>query len=92
MSLFTWVTDTKGLLPVLTRIADALDRIAPAPESEPVPLKPEDAVSYVDEQRMAEREQAEQMNELARWLREHPELDESKEQAEEPSVHQPPVE
>lgn len=58
------------------RIADALDRIAP-PAGDPDPIKPEEAVDYVDEERMAKREMAEEMNELERWLREHPEEEEA---------------
>lgn len=56
----------------LIRIADALERIAPLPE-EPVALSPEDAVSYVDEEKIAERELAEEVGALEEWLREHPE-------------------
>lgn len=49
----------------LKRIADALERIAPEP-GEPVDLTPEDAVSYVDEEKMAKLEIAEEMGELER--------------------------
>lgn len=72
MSLFTFITNTDKLLPVLERIASALERIAPLPE-EPVELKPEEAVSYVDEERIAQMELAEEMHKLQEWLDAHPE-------------------
>lgn len=56
----------------LARIADALERIAPEPES-PVQLKPDEQVTYVDEEHDALREQREEASALARHLEEHPE-------------------
>lgn len=70
----------KRLLEILTtrnnqleRIAAALERIAPLPE-EPVELKPEDAVSYVDEEKIAKAELAEEMGEIDRYMRAQEEL------------------
>ena len=77
MSLFTFITDTKDLLPVLKRIADALDRIAPLPEADAPELKPEEAVAYVDEDAMARREELDALgadaSRLRQWIDEHPE-------------------
>jgi beta-lactamase class A len=56
----------------LTRIADALDRIAPLPEPT-TDVKPEDAVTYVDEEVMAQQDEAEEIGELARYMQEHSE-------------------
>jgi hypothetical protein len=76
VSFITMNMDAKVLLPVLTRIADALDRLIPM---EPIPenVSPEEAVTYVDEQAIARQEELDEMGEEARrleeWLREHPE-------------------
>jgi hypothetical protein len=75
MAWIEFKTDTRALVPLLTRIADALDRAFPREPEPDRSLKPEDAVTYVDERAIAQREQAEEMNEVARWLREHPEFD-----------------
>ena len=56
----------------LDRIATALERIAPEPEP-PVDLKPEEAVTYVDEQADALREMREDGDRLQKYLRDHPE-------------------
>ena len=56
MSWFTFHTHTKELLPVLTRIADALDRLIPVLPEADDNLKPEEAVTYVDEEVMARQE------------------------------------
>src|SRR5947208_6322023 len=56
----------------LRRIAEALERIAPIADA-PVELKPEDAVTYADDVRMAQREQAEEAGQLERWMTEHAE-------------------
>jgi hypothetical protein len=61
----------------LRRIADALERIAPEP-GEAVTLTPEEQVSYVDEEKIAQQELAEEMGEAERWLREHPEQEEDR--------------
>ena len=61
----------------LKRIADALERIAPEPDA-PVALTPEEQVSYVDEEKIAQQELADEMGEADRWLREHPEQEEDK--------------
>ena len=63
----------------LDRIATALERIAPELEPEPDPIRPEDAVQYVDEEAIARQEQIDQAGELARWLEEHPEWAEGEE-------------
>jgi hypothetical protein len=65
----------------LIRIADALDRIAPAIEEEPADIRPDDAVTYVDEQKMARQDEIDQAGELARWLEDHPEWAEAGEEA-----------
>ena len=63
-------TDTVKLLPVLERIAAALERIAPE-EAAAEELKPEDAVQYVDEEAMAKQEYIEQLGADARRLQEY---------------------
>lgn len=78
-SLFT-ITGT-ALIPVLTRIADALDRIAPLPDADVPPVPPEEAVTYTDENLIAQREQAEEMHVLEKWLEQHPEFREDVEEA-----------
>ena len=78
MSWLTFNTDTKALIPLLERIASALERIAPE-ESEAVEIKPEEAVTYLDEEKLAEKEEADALSEdakrLRQWLDEHPEED-----------------
>jgi hypothetical protein len=78
----TFITDTKDLIPILTRIADALDRIAPLPE-EAVSLKPEEAVTYTDEEAIAKQEEIDELGadakRISEWLREHPEFSEEEE-------------
>lgn len=59
----------------LRRIAEALERIAPLPE-EPVALTPDEEVSYVDEEKMAQRDLAEEAHMIEQWLAEHPEAQE----------------
>lgn len=87
MSLFTFITDTKALLPELRRIADALDRIAPLPEPSDETLKPEEAVTYVDEDALAKQEAIDELGADAQrineWLKEHPEFEDA---LEEPST------
>ena len=77
MSWFTFHTHTKELLPVLTRIADALDRLIPVLPEADDNLKPEEAVTYVDEEVMARQEEIEELSVDARrieeYLAEHPE-------------------
>lgn len=78
MSWFSLKTDTDVILPALERIAAALERIAPE-ESEVVEIKPEDAVTYFDEEKLAEKEEADALGEdakrLREWLDQHPEED-----------------
>lgn len=78
-SLFT-ITGT-ALIPVLTRIADALDRIAPLPEADVPEVPAAEAVTYTDDALIAQREQAEEMHALEKWLDEHPEFREETEDA-----------
>ncbi len=73
----------------LRRIADALDRIAPLP-TEAVELKPEEAVTYADDLRMAQREQAEEAGQLEQWLAEHAEELEQAEGFGEGDIHARP--
>lgn len=57
----------------IRRIADALERAyPPTPVTEDVELKPEEAVSYVDEEKMAQQELKEQSSAIEQWLAEHP--------------------
>jgi len=56
MSLFSFVVDLKSATRELARIAAALERAYP-PDPEPEAVKPEDAVTYVDEEVMAAREE-----------------------------------
>lgn len=73
MSLFTeWIGAWRRHNRELARIADALERIAPLPET-PVELKPEEAVSYVDEDAIALREAAEEVDRMHAYVQEHPE-------------------
>jgi hypothetical protein len=77
MPLFTINFDGKALVPVLMRIADALDRIAPLPDEPAADLKPEDAVQYVNEEAMdraeALREMGEEAKALSDYAAAHPE-------------------
>ena len=59
--------DERGITRELRRIADALERIAPEPE-QPEELSPTDAVSYTDENIMAERDLAERLGKVKQWL------------------------
>ena len=52
MSWFTIKIDVSPLVPELKLIRQALERIAPEPDADVPLLKPEDAVAYVDEDRM----------------------------------------
>lgn len=76
MSLFTFITNVDSIKPVLIRIADALDRIAPLPEAADETLKPEEAVTYVDEEALAKQEAIDELGADARrieeWLRDNP--------------------
>ena len=76
MSWFTIKIDVSPLVPELKLIRQALERIAPEPDADVPLLKPEDAVAYVDEDRMQRAEEIEEMGaEAARLLeyaKEHP--------------------
>jgi hypothetical protein len=65
----------------LRRMAEALERIAPLPE-EPIALTPDEEVSYVDEEKMAQRDLAEEAHLIEQWLAEHPEAQEEVEEEE----------
>ena len=72
MSFFTeWLAAWKLHNHALDRIAAALERIAPEP-APPVALKPEEQVTYVDEQADAQREEQEAVDALAKYMSEHP--------------------
>lgn len=58
----------------LRRIADALERAFPLMVTDDTELKPEDAVSYVDEEKMARQEHIEAESYLEKFRAEHPEL------------------
>lgn len=77
MSWFTIKLNVAPLLPELRRIASALERIAPEPDAPSPDLKPEDAVAYVDEERMQRMEAIEEMGaegkRLLEYAKEHPE-------------------
>ncbi len=73
MPLFTINIDLKYVGQQLRRCADALERIAPLPEDAPAELKPEDAVSYVDEQKLAEQEMAREAGAWREYMAAHPE-------------------
>lgn len=72
MPLFTINADMKYVGTQLRRIADALEQLLPAP-SEPEALTPEEAVSYVDDEKIAQQELAEEAGLMEQWLRDHPE-------------------
>ena len=72
MSFLTFNVDLKYVGQQLRRIADALEAVIPPP-AEAVELKPEEAVTYADDARMAQREQAEEAGQLEQWLAEHAE-------------------
>ena len=73
MSFFQkWIDAWSVRNRALIRIADALERIAP-PIEEAVELKPEEAVTYVDEHADAIREIAEEQDRMRKYLDEHPE-------------------
>ena len=74
-SLITLNVDLKTATGYLRRIAEALEQIAPPP-SEAVELKPDEAITYYDEQRAAERDEAERLHRLAEYIEAHPELQE----------------
>jgi hypothetical protein len=77
VSWLTFTTDFGSIKPVLMRIADALDRIAPPPEPAAADLKPEEAVTYVDEEALAKQEAIDEMGadakRIEQYLLEHPE-------------------
>lgn len=77
MSWLTIKLDVRPLEPLLLRIAEALERIAPEVEPVPLDLKPEDAVQYVDEEKMeraeAIREIGSEAERLLEYARDHPE-------------------
>ena len=58
----------------LSRIAEALERAYPPLVTQSTEeMKPEDVVSYVDEEKMAQDEAREQASAIEQWLAEHPE-------------------
>ena len=75
MSLFTFNVELKYVGQQLRRIADALEQLAP-PVPEPVELTPDQAVSYVDEEKIARQEMAEELGEVERFLAAQAELEE----------------
>jgi len=83
--LFTINVDLKYASTMLRRIAEALERIAPLPDDLPAELKPEDAVSYVDEQKLAEQELAREAGAWREYMAAHPE--EFEEEAEGDAPH-----
>ena len=70
------ITGLAELKPILERIASALERIAPPAEESVPDLKPEDAVLYVDEEKLERAQVIEELGEEAKlldqWLRDHP--------------------
>ena len=86
-SLFTFNVDLKYVGTQLRRIAEALESLIPPP-GETVDLKPEEAVTYVDEERDAQREMAEEAHRLNEWLAAQEE-DETPEGYGEGDIHAP---
>ena len=88
MSLFTFITKTDDLIPYLSRIAAALERIAPEPAEAEV-LTPAEAVTYVDEEALAKQEAIDELGADAQrineWLKEHPEFEDALEEPSTPS-------
>jgi len=80
MSLFTFNIELKYVGKQLRRIADALEQLVPPP-LEPVALTPDEAVSYVDEDKIARQEMAEELGEVERFLAAQAELEEPAGQA-----------
>ncbi len=72
MAWFTINADLKYVGTQLRRIADALEQLI-EPPAEPEALTPEEAVSYVDDEKIAQQELAEEAGLLELWLKEHPE-------------------
>lgn len=68
MSLFTFISDTRATNRLLTRIAEALERIAP-PTGDPAPRTPAtgDDVSYASDEQTAKQEL---LDEIGRYERE----------------------
>jgi len=73
VSLITFNIELKSVSKHLRRIADALEQLIPPPQ-EAESLTPEEQVSYVDEDKIAELEFAEEAGVLDAYLQEHPEL------------------
>ena len=68
MSWFTIKIDVSPLVPELKLIRQALERIAPEPDADVPLLKPEDAVDYVNEEKMDRHEAIEEIGTEARQL------------------------
>ena len=77
MSLFSINVDGKALIPFLERIASALERIAPEPDESVPEMKPEEAVTYADDDKLDKdaliREFGADAERLKLWMDEHPE-------------------
>ena len=76
MSLFTFISDTRATNKLLTRIAEALERIAP-PTGDPLPRTPAvaDDVSYASDEQTAKQEL---MDEIGRYEKEMTESDDER--------------
>lgn len=72
MSFITFNVELKYVGTQLRRIADALDQLI-EPPAEAEALTPEDAVSYVDDEKIAQQELAEEAGLMGQWMRDHPE-------------------
>ncbi len=73
----------------LRRIADALERAwPPLAETIETEMKPEDQVTYVDEEKMAQDEAREQASAIEQWLAEHPDQREYSADGEEAPVEE----
>lgn len=75
MSLINFTIDLKYVGKQLRRIADSLEQLIP-PLQEPEMLNPDEAVTYVDEEAMAERELREELDAVERAYREAREREE----------------
>lgn len=78
MALININVELKSAITYLRRIAEALEAMNP-PLQEPEALNPDEAVTYVDEEVMAERELREELNAVEKAYREQREREEGEE-------------
>ena len=78
MAFINITADLKYVGKQLRRIADALEVLVPPPQ-EATEITPDEAVTYVDEEAMAERELREEVDAVAKAYREQREREEAEE-------------